>query len=397
MMEQLPYLTADMPGVGGEIKSQSEDFFVEEIPRYLPSGEGQHTYLFIEKVGMTTMAAINRIAQSLGVSNREVGYAGLKDAHAVTRQMISVGDVPLERAESLDLAGIKVLSINRHRNKIKVGHLAGNRFVIRVRGVEEKQLGQAKAILTHLAGTGVPNYFGEQRFGLRNNSHRLGLALIKGETREFLAELLGRPHPDENPLAQKARSVFDQGDWPQALELWPKSLRDEWQVLQALVKSGNEAAAVNRLNKQIKRFFVCAYQSFLFNKLLVDRLPTLNQIETGDIAFIHQNQASFLVESAAEVQPRADQFEVSPSGPLYGSNYLSAQGKPGQREQALLTENNIQPRDFDLPGIKLKGARRPYRMPLAEPNIWWDDGIMVAFELPPGGYATMVLREITKN
>ncbi len=396
-MDKLPYLTVDLPGVGGEIKTYPEDFYVEEIPRYEASGAGQHTYLRFEKIGITTLAAINRIAQSLGISSKRIGYAGLKDAQAVTQQTISIDNVPPERIEALNLSGIKVISVTRHRNKIKVGHLAGNKFVIRIRGVTKADLPQVELILAHLQQQGVPNYYGQQRFGVRQNSHRLGLALIQDDPTTFLAELLGRPHTDEMPQAQRARAAFDAGRLNEALDLWPRSLRGEWLVLKKLVQTENERGALRVLDKRLKRLLISAYQSHLFNQLLAQRLATISKIELGDVAYIHRNGAAFVVKLVEVEQPRVDAFEISPAGPLFGVKYLPAEGKPGTREVNLLYQADISLENFNVPGIHLKGGRRPYRIPLTDVAVREDDGVAVSFTLPPGGYATMVLREIMKD
>jgi tRNA pseudouridine13 synthase len=105
-----------------------------------------------------------------------------------------------------------------------------------------------------------------------------------------------------------------------------------------------------------------------------------------------------LVENATHEQPRADRFEISPSGPMFGAKTLLAEGKPGQRERQLLAEHQISLEDFKkVAGVKIRGARRPYRFPLKEPALWWDDGLVVSFELPPGAYATTVMAEIMKT
>lgn len=396
-MDKLPYLTAELAGIGGKFKAHPEDFYVEEIPRYQPSGQGQHTYLRFEKTGMTTLAAINRIAQALSISPKAIGYAGLKDANAVTQQTISINEVSPESVQNLDLVGIRILEVARHRNKLKVGHLAGNRFKIRVSDVTKAHLPQVESLLARLQQIGIPNYFGEQRFGVRDNSHWLGLALMQEDYGTFLAELLGKPHPDEMSQAQQARQLFDDGDWAAALEAWPKSLRTEWLVLKKLIETDDPVKAVYTIDKRLIRLYVSAYQSFLFNKLLAERLATISQIEVGDIAYIHRNGATFLVESAEAEQPRVDRLEISPAGPLFGVKYLPATAEPGWRETALLKQSGLTLDSFNMPGVRLTGGRRPYRIPITDVAVDWRDGLLISFSLPSGGYATMVLRELMKN
>lgn len=397
-MIDLPYLTAEQPGTGGQLKTRPEDFFVEEIPLYLPGGEGQHVYATIEKRGMATHAAINKIARALQIKASTIGYAGLKDAQAITRQTLSLNNVSPEAVESLDIPDIKILAVKRHRNKLKIGHLAGNRFVIRVRQVKESAVPVAKAVLSILQMKGAPNFFGEQRFGNRNNTHLLGEALVRGDAARFLAEYLGHPHPNERADLQAARQLVDEGRLEEALAQWPPKFSTERKMLKAIVKANGQVdIAPKILDRKLKNLFVSAFQSALFNQLLLHRLDALDRLEDGDVAFIHGKGAAFVVEEAAVEQPRADQFEISPSGPLFGPRTLMPEGKPGQRERSLLADLGLTLEDFNISGLRVRGTRRPYRFKIENASVWWDEDLMVAFELPPGTYATTVMAEIMKN
>ena len=393
-----PYLTADLPGISGRIKSQPEDFVVEEIPLYAPSGEGQHVYALIEKRGLSTFAAIRSIARALKIPPGNIGSAGLKDAHAVTRQTLSINLVSPEAVAALEVPNIKILKVDRHRNKLKTGHLAGNRFIIRVRQVEPAAQAAAQTILDQLSEKGVPNYFGRQRFGVRHNTDRIGEAMLRDNPKMFIDEYLGCPRSYEAPHIQTARRLVDERRWDEALAQWPPELVEERHAVTAIIKNGgNIDAAWRGVNKRLQSLFVSAFQSRLFNILLTQRLHTFNQLEDGDIAYIHGKGAAFLVTEAAVEQHRADAFEISPSGPMFGLKTLLATGAPGRREQAVLVQHNLTLEDFKVPGLKIRGTRRPYRFPLKEPRIWWDNGLMVSFELPPGAYATTVMGEVMKN
>jgi tRNA pseudouridine13 synthase len=120
-------------------------------------------------------------------------------------------------------------------------------------------------------------------------------------------------------------------------------------------------------------------------------------LEDGDVAYLHGRGAAFIVKDAAVEQPRADRFEISPSGPLFGPKTLMAEGEPGQRERAVLAAKGLTIEDFKLPGLKLEGARRPFRISLKQAKLEWDDGLLISFELQPGSYATTVMAEIMKN
>ena len=150
-----PYLTSSLPGIGGTIKESADDFLVEEIPSYTPCGSGEHCYLTIEKRGITTLEAISRIARSLKVPERDFGYAGMKDAIGVTRQTLSIQWLAVDKALALQLDDLRILAAVRHTNKLKTGHLKGNRFRIVIRGVSTDAARQLPAILDILAKRGV--------------------------------------------------------------------------------------------------------------------------------------------------------------------------------------------------------------------------------------------------
>jgi tRNA pseudouridine13 synthase len=177
----LPFLTAALPGIGGMLRARPEDFVVEEIAAYPPSGEGTHVFVWIEKRGVTTDAAAAALARAAGVEPRDVGWAGMKDRHAVTRQWLSLpAPVTPERAAALVVEGVTVLSATRHPHKLRTGHLHGNRFVLTVRDAVEGAAARARAVLDHLARTGAPNFYGEQRFGAAGDNAARGLELLQG-------------------------------------------------------------------------------------------------------------------------------------------------------------------------------------------------------------------------
>jgi len=398
MTQEERYLTDDLPGIGGTIKERVEDFVVEELPLYLPVGEGEHTFFEIRKVGLSTFEAIAAIARALGVSPGRIGHAGLKDAQAITCQMLSVEGVPPEAVTALDLPNLEVLWAERHRNKLKIGHLRGNRFTIRIRQVDRAALPACRAILDVLVRRGVPNRYGPQRFGLRGDSADLGKAVVRNDAAGFVRAFLGRPHPNESQRVQEARAWFDAGEWPQALHLLPHSMADERRSLQVLIRTaGDFQQAYAAVPKSLKLFFLSAYQSALFNRVLDARLSTLDRVFVGDLAIRHPGHSIFRVEDEAAEQPRAGRFEISPTGPLFGYKMMQASGQQGELERAVLQAEGLTLDDFRAGhGLQARGARRALRFPLHEPELEYDEGVLLRFWLPPGCYATAVLAEIMK-
>ena len=393
------YLTEDLPGIGGTIKEHVEDFLVEEVPLYAPSGTGQHTFFEIRKEGIPTFHAVRVIARALAVPSGRIGYAGHKDAQAITTQMLSVQGVPPDVVTALDVPDIRVVWAERHNKRLKIGHLRGNRFTIRVRGVDESALVLCQAILRVLKRRGVPNRYGPQRFGQRGDSARLGRAIVRKDAEGFLHAFLGGPHPNESEGVRSARARYEAGDWEAALDTFPGNMIDERRALQALIRSrGDFRRAYLTIPKRLKTFLLSAFQSALFNQVLGARLDTLDRVYAGDLAMKHPGRSVFRVEDEAVEQPRAARFEISPTGPLFGHKMMQPSGQQGELEAEVLGSEGLGLQDFRVgDGIKAKGERRALRFQMTDPDLWYDDGVMLRFELPKGCYATTVLAEFMKS
>ncbi len=180
---ELPYLTADLPGIAGALRTTPEDFVVDEQPAYPAAGTGDHVFVRIEKRGINTADAAKALARALGVAERDIGIAGMKDRHAVTRQWLSVPPpVQPDAVSALALEHIKILEVARHPHKLRTGHVRGNQFTLRVRGVAADAVERARAILERLAvPPGAPNWYGEQRFGRDGDNAPRGRAIVMGE------------------------------------------------------------------------------------------------------------------------------------------------------------------------------------------------------------------------
>ncbi|MBI5485186.1 MAG: tRNA pseudouridine(13) synthase TruD [Deltaproteobacteria bacterium] len=395
-----PYLTSHIPGIGGTIKETPDDFIVEEIPSYLPCGSGEHCYLTIEKSGITTLEAIRRIAAALKAPERDIGYAGMKDAVGVTRQTISVQRITPERAMGLNLEGIKILTAALHTNKLKLGHLKGNRFLIAVRNVVEQSEAAIRSILEILKTRGVPNYFGLQRYGAQGNSHLIGAAMLQRDWHGAVDALIGQPELVRDEEWQAAIAAYRQGDVNKSLQLFPRHCRNERDVLQRLAsRPGEFEKAFSVIHPRMKKLYLSAVQSFLFDQVVAGRIEHIDELMTGDLACKHVNGACFLVEDAAEEIYRARAFEISASGPMFGCKMKQPQGRPLEIESAILGAAQIEMNDFDLPGgLRMEGERRPLRVPLESHSFRLEgDCLWIEFALPKGSYATSVLREIMKT
>lgn len=323
------------------LRATPEDFFVEEIPLFELSGVGEHTYVKIEKRDRTTEEVAKELARLASVQPGDVGYAGRKDRRAVTRQWFSVPKLSLAAANAMTLEGVKVLDAKFHAHKLRVGQLKGNRFVIVVREVSETLGRHAEAQAERLVAKGMPNRFGEQRFGRFGDNAERGLALLKGE----------------------------------------------------------RGARASKNSRRDTRFLISALQSAVFNTVLERRPWPIDRLQTGDIALKHASGGVFTVEDAQSEQARVAAFEISPTGPIFGTRRFDTVGEVAELEKLVMDEMGIPPAsEWKLPrGLQLKGSRRALRIRPEEVSVRWspeEQVLQLAFALPAGSYATVFVEEV---
>jgi tRNA pseudouridine13 synthase len=336
-LSSLPYAYGG-PVATGVLKTQAQDFCVEEQIAYPLSGAGEHVWLWVEKQGENTDWVAQQLAKWAGIRLRDVGYAGLKDRHGITRQWFSLylpGQAsPLP--ETFGLSSVRILEITRHQRKLQTGGLSGNRFILTLRDVA----GERTAIeqrLQHIASQGVPNYFGEQRFG--RNEYNLVMA----------------------------QRLFD--------------------------------GELTRLRPAQRGLYISAARSFLFNQLLAQRVAqhTWNQALPGDVFQLEGSDKWFVDDGSAQLSERVRIGDIHPTTALVGAGALPSVAAVAQAEQALLDEHASWCQA--LADLGLSQERRALRV-LAQAMRWqWlaDDVLEVAFTLRPGRYATVVLRELMIN
>jgi len=306
------------------IAASPEDFVVDEVPLYAPAGEGAHTFVRVEKRLRTTEEVARALARLAGVRPGDVGYAGRKDRVAVTRQWLSVPGLDPEAVRGFEGDGFRVLEAARHPHKLRTGQLRANRFELVVRELAPTTRASAALRLDALVARGMPNRFGRQRFGRNGGNADAGRALLAG-------------------------------------------------------------GAVGR-DRRAARFLLSALQAEVFDACLEARPLPLDAVEVGEVAFLHASGASFVVEELGREAPRAAAFEISATGPIFGTRLLEARGAAAERERAALRAHGIPDPLRPPPGIRLRGARRPVRVRPedagCEPEA--SDAVRLRFTLPPG-------------
>ncbi len=340
----LPFVTPDLPGIGGSIKQVPEHFIVDEVPLYDAEGSGPHVYINLTRAGWTTRDVAIQLGRCFDVPVRDIGYAGLKDRQALVTQTFSVPGIDPQTAAArlTDRLPFQVNWVRAHRNKLRPGHLLGNRFTIFVADPVAEAVPRAEAIARALLDHGLPNYYGPQRFGRTGDNAVQGYQLLMGH----------------GPSQRLGRSPSQR---------W---LRD---------------------------LLVSAFQAAVFNLYLVRRLEAglFFSLLQGDVAKKHATGGLFIVEDAVREQARFVAREISHTGPMVGSKMMAAMGPAGELEAGVLNEVGVPAATYKKAGVM--GSRRLGRLLVADLSInAAQPGLWLRFQLPKGAYATNVLREFMK-
>ena len=322
------------PAAQGKLKSQTDDFIVEELLPFQPEAQGEHSFLYIEKCHENTEYVARVLARHAGVRQRDIGFAGLKDRHGRTRQWFSVWlpGKPDPDWQALNSDQLQILTVSRHPRKLKRGVLEGNRFQIRIRDWQG-DVDKTQQQLQNIARQGYPNYFGEQRFGYQGRNLEKALAMFAGQ----------------------------------------------------------------RVKPEMRSLYLSAVRSFLFNQILSVRVQagSWNQGIDGDVFQLADSHSYFASPVVDEVlKQRLERFDIHPSGALWGKGETAALAEALAIEQRITEAYPVFTEGLIKAG--LEQDRRALRvMPL---DLRWKfeaaDSLVLAFQLPAGSYATSLLREI---
>lgn len=315
-------------------KEQPEDFIVEEMLPFEPDGEGEHVLLYVEKQGENTDWVAGRLARFARVKRMSVSYAGRKDRHGIARQWFSVWMPGMEAPKWDEFRddNIRILEVSRHRRKLKTGALKGNRFIITLRelSVERQEL---DALLDSVATKGVPNYFGEQRFGRRGENLERAVKMFAGEF---------------------------------------------------------------RAHKNKRSMYLSAARSWLFNRIISERVSLNNWLHyiPGDVPGFQDSGSLILRDHNDELKARIASGDVVLTAPLWGEGELLSEAECRALEQTTLEPYSGL--KSGLEDARMKQERRGIRLIPGQMNWEWlgDATLRLSFDLPKGCFATSVLREL---
>ncbi|MFH1786575.1 MAG: tRNA pseudouridine(13) synthase TruD [archaeon] len=377
-------------GTGGRIKSEPEDFVVEEVwddgvveaknfrGKEMPKGEltgtGDYIWFTLEKKDWDSFKAIRYLADFCNVSRKRFSYAGTKDKFAVTAQRLCAWKIDLQKLYRFGAGGLWVYDAFLSEKRMELGDHSGNRFTIRIRDIERDTVSE---FLTE-AEKGIPNFYGIQRFGARLNSHSVGKQILKGNLEEAVRIYLAESTPSEGEKSREARIWLSEnwGEFKAALDKFPINSRPERTLLSHLSIHPNDYAnALRRLPKGLFKMFVHAYQSYLFNLVLSER------VKLG-------------------VGTKLDGDDAPLTCPVYGYDCKLLGGQAGEIEKKALEQEGLALEDFrikSIPEASGKGIRREAMLSFKNFNVISSGKDRVAeFEIPAGSYATVLLEELMK-
>ncbi len=335
-----PLACDDLPPLEGRAGPDPEDFRVDEQPAYDPCGEGEHWYVQIEKRLLSTPELTRILARLGGVPEREIGYAGMKDKHAVTSQWLSLPRNASDPATWVLPENLRLLACSRHGNKLRTGHLKGNRFTLRLVGLHADAQARLPGLLERLR-RGTFDGYAEQRFG------------------------------------------FGGENLPRALE----HLRDPRKL------RGPKARMLSKLYPSV-------LQSELFNRYLWARKNRgLDQLLSGEVVRLEGSSANFVVEDLQREQPRYAKGDIHPQGPIFGPKMRPAGDAARALELEVLADSGIDEELLNALGREAPGARRDLWLTPTDMSAEFlsDGSLRLAFSLPAGAYATQLLRELTRE
>lgn len=424
-------------GIGGKIRQLLDDFVVEELlidgslaevspptETWKPIGEGRYLICVLVKRKWDTFLAVRTIAERLRISQKRIRFAGIKDTKALTAQHISLQNVSPSKVLGLQIKDIEVYPQRFSRDRMYSQLIKGNRFHITIRGIDhpaaiEERTTHVKEEIERLKG--VPNFFGHQRFGtIRPNTHQVGKYLTRGNVERAALVFLAEPSVHEHPEAREARQELQETmNFGEAFERFPRFLRYERFMLRHLAKYPTDyVGAFRELPRRLRKLFVQAYQSYLFNRFLSERIRRgipLDEPQIGD--YMNKlDEHGIPTEEWDKVTSRniqdmtvaVKEEKMCVAAPLVGPDQPPSDGLEGEIERAILEAENVTPEKFKIPYMPeatAEGRVRAVLNPvwnLVQEGISEDkenDGkqmMKLGFTLNRGSYATVLLREFMK-
>ena len=410
-------------GIGGKLRTLPEDFIVNELFIHPPSmKDGPFTIVEVTATNWETNLLVRELADRLHISRKRVGFAGTKDKRSRSTQLMSFYKVAAKDLAQLTMKDVTLANIYRSNHPVKIGDLLGNRFGITVRNVASTISSSliedvVSCVVDH---GGFPNFYGVQRFGvIRPVNYLIGKHILNGDFEQAVMSYVAYPMKGEDVETYRLRERLERTqDFAAALQMYPPQLTFEKALLNKLVVDPEDfVGALTALPKNLLTMFVYAYQSYLFNRMLSERIKQhlpLNEALPGDFVLPVRNKVvseeGILVTTAnvEKINRQVQKGNAFVSGPLLGSDSLFSHGRMGEIEHSIVDDEHLRLQDFVIPDIPYLSSSGSRRSLLASVNhIEWKleqdtlnenkQAVQLQFDLRKGCYATALLREFMKS
>jgi len=411
------------PGIGGKLRSITNDFIVEEIFQFpAEKKDGEFVIAEILSKNWETHTLVKALSKKLYISRKRIGFAGTKDKRSYSKQLMSFQNISKEKLSNIKIKDVEINNIYRSDKSIKIGKLYGNRFKITIKNIDKNiTSNNIQNTVSHLDKQGgFPNFYGIQRFGvIRPITHLIGKYITQGDFKKAVMVYVANPMNGESEETYKLRLELERTlDFSKALHSYPKYLNFEKAILNKLAANPDDfVSALKELPRNLLTMFINAYQSYIFNKILSKRISKkipLNKAIIGDIILpvrqISENENVIYVTKSniEKVNKQVTRQKAFVSGLLVGYSPNFSKGEMGEIEHRIIKEEKIDYRDFVIPEIPFISSSGSRRALLAKTNnLEWrlepdeinegKQALLIKFELKKGCYATSFLREFMKS
>ncbi|MBU6998110.1 MAG: tRNA pseudouridine(13) synthase TruD [Theionarchaea archaeon] len=371
------------------IKEKPEDFVVEEVID-IAHAKNDCLVCTLEKRGWDTIGIVKVLARKLGISQKRIGFAGLKDRQAVTRQKISVSGVDRKQLESVRIPRVSIIDIELG-DRIRLGDHKGNQFTIMVRDASV-----SPGAVEKIKG-GFPNYFGIQRFGeVRPITHEVGRELVRGDLDTAAFVFLAKPFEKEKYFEVR-KELWETHDFEKARSEYPLSLRYERAMLENIGKGAKKA--FEALPRRLNTLFIHAYQAYIFNEIVRrrSRAVPITAVEPGDVVIDWVGTRRVVTLAGEHNMDKITERGLCAAAPIVGYK-THVRGRIGEITQEILEEEGIGREDFRLrefPSLASRGTHREIAGKAQDISYTCEEGgTRIRFFLPKGEYATVFLEEL---
>lgn len=409
------------PGINGKLRTLAEDFVVNELSCYPSEKEkGNFTIADISSVNWETNLLIRELSDRLHISRKRISFAGTKDKRAKTSQMISLYKVSKDDLSKIFIKDVSITNSYYSDRPVKLGDLTGNNFEITIRNIDGEDEDIKKIQSSIIKKGGFPNFYGIQRFGItRPVTHIVGKHIVKGSFEDAVFSYIANPMKTESEESYKVRNTLEKDrDYAKALRSYPFYLNYEISILNKLVQDPTDfISALKELPNNLLTMFIYAYQSYLYNKMLSERIIReipIDKAVPGDIVLpirkgnIENQEIKVKDSNIEKINNQISKGNAVVSGLLIGSDSTFADGEMGEIEHRIVEKEKIDYRDFiipEIPFISSKGSRRGLisKVQKIEYKIIKDTinknslAVILKFKLDKGSYATSLLREFMKS